>query len=63
MSGFVAGSGTVTIANYEYGSQSLSVAAGTKVVWTNQDTTRHTATASSGRFDTGSTRITPELRR
>lgn len=46
--------GTVTISNYKYEPASLTVTAGTKVVWTNQDTTPHTATADGGSFDTGS---------
>lgn len=49
------GASAVTIADYKYGPPSLSVAAGTTVKFTNQDSTPHTATSKqSGAFETGS---------
>jgi plastocyanin len=43
-----AGAVQVTIQNYAFAPASLSVAAGTTVVWTNKDTAPHTVTISSG---------------
>jgi plastocyanin len=48
------GGDAVTIANFAFGPASLSVAAGTTVTWTNEDTTAHTATADDGSFDSSS---------
>ena len=49
-----AGGDAVTIANFAFGPASLSVAAGTTVTWTNDDTAAHTATADDGSFDSSS---------
>jgi plastocyanin len=48
------GGDAVTIANFAFGPASLSVAAGTTVTWTNEDTAAHTATADDGSFDSSS---------
>lgn len=48
------GGDAVTIANFAFGPASLSVAAGTTVTWTNNDTAAHTATADDGSFDSSS---------
>jgi plastocyanin len=45
---------TVTINNYTFAPAKLSIHAGDKVTWTNQDSTPHTATALDGKnFDSG----------
>ncbi len=44
----------VAIRSYAFHPASLTVAAGTKVTFTNDDSTAHTATARAGGFDTGS---------
>ena len=50
-----AGAGdAVTIQNFAFAPASLSVAAGTTVTWTNNDTAPHTATADDGAFDSSS---------
>ena len=41
------------ISNFAFAPPTVTVAAGTTVTWTNEDSTAHTATASNGRFDTG----------
>lgn len=43
----------VAISNYAFATPSLTVHAGTRVTWTNDDNTAHTATADAGAFDTG----------
>lgn len=43
----------LTIANYAFSPSALTVKAGTKITVTNHDQTAHTATASSGGFDSG----------
>ena len=48
------GGDAVTIANFAFGPASLSVAAGTTVTWTNNDSAPHTATADDGSFDSSS---------
>ena len=48
------GGDAVTIKNFAFGPASLSVAAGTTVTWTNDDTAAHTATADDGTFDSSS---------
>ena len=45
------GGDAVTIQNFAFGPASLSIASGTTVTWTNNDTTAHTATADDGSFD------------
>lgn len=46
----------VSIHNFAFGPQSITVHVGTAVTWTNQDPqpTHHTATADGGAFSTGS---------
>jgi plastocyanin len=44
---------TVAIHNYDFAPKSLTVTVGTRVTWTNDDATAHTATADGGGFDTG----------
>jgi plastocyanin len=44
---------TVAIRNYDFAPKSLTVTAGTRVTWKNDDATAHTATANGGSFDTG----------
>jgi plastocyanin len=43
----------VDIADYKFAPETIQVDAGTKVTWTNSDTTAHTATADDSSFDTG----------
>jgi len=43
----------VKIANYAFSPQTITIAAGTAVKWTNSDEVAHTATASDGSFDSG----------
>jgi plastocyanin len=48
------GSHAVTIKDFAYAPASLTVATGTTVKFTNEDSTNHTATSTGqGRFDTG----------
>jgi plastocyanin len=49
----VTSSAAVTIKNYAFSPQSLTVKAGTRVTWTNRDSTAHTATANQLALDTG----------
>jgi plastocyanin len=49
----VSGAVTVSIKNYMFMPMSLTVKAGTKVTFHNDDQTTHTATANNGAFDTG----------
>ena len=44
---------TVAIRNYDFAPKSLTVGVGTRVTWTNDDATAHTATADTAGFDTG----------
>jgi plastocyanin len=52
-SAIVTGKAVVTIENYAFAPQSLTVRAGTRVSWANRDSTAHTATADQGSLDTG----------
>ena len=47
------GEGAVSIADFKFDPEALTVEAGTEVVWTNEDSADHTATAEDGSFDTG----------
>lgn len=47
------GPATVRIANRAFSPSSISVATGTTVVWTNNDSESHTVTANAGAFDSG----------
>lgn len=44
---------SVTIANFAFSPQSLTVKVGTKVTWTNNDVATHTVTATNKAFDSG----------
>ena len=44
---------SIDIKDFAYGPKTLTVKKGTTVVWTNQDSVKHTATADDGSFDTG----------
>ncbi len=46
-------SAKVEIVEYTYGPDPVTVQVGGKVIWLNQDTAPHTATADDGSFDTG----------
>jgi plastocyanin len=43
----------VKIVEFTYGPDPVTVQAGGKVIWLNEDTAPHTATADDGSFDTG----------
>jgi plastocyanin len=43
----------VSIENFEYIPETITVAAGTRVVWTNQDSIQHTVTHRNDLFDSG----------
>jgi plastocyanin len=43
----------VEIADFKYAPETIQVATGTKVTWTNSDSAPHTATADDSSFDTG----------
>jgi plastocyanin len=43
----------IAIRNYAFAPQSLTVKVGTRITWTNHDSTAHTATADQGSFDSG----------
>ena len=49
-----AGGAAVSIKNFAYAPANLTVSQGTTIVFSNEDSTEHTATASGGAFDTGS---------
>jgi amicyanin len=44
---------SVDIANFAFSPQTLTIQVGDTVTWTNLDTVQHTATSTSGAFDTG----------
>jgi plastocyanin len=50
-----ASSGKIQISGFEFAPRTVTVKAGTPIVWTNEDSAAHTATASgpNGGFDTG----------
>jgi plastocyanin len=48
-----AGTNAVTIQGFAFDPESIEVAAGTEVTWTNQDPAEHTVTAEGGAFDSG----------
>lgn len=48
-----AGAAAVEIANFAFGPDTIQVAAGTTVTWTNNDTAAHTVTADDNSFDSG----------
>ncbi|HEY5708678.1 MAG TPA: cupredoxin family copper-binding protein [Solirubrobacterales bacterium] len=43
----------VTISDFEYDPETVTVQAGGKVIWQNEDSTEHTATLDDGSFTTG----------
>lgn len=43
----------ITIENYAYNPAQITIAAGTKVTWTNKDKIAHTATGDDKSFDSG----------
>ena len=47
------GASAVTIADFKFDPETLTVEAGTQVVWANEDSADHTASAEDGSFDTG----------
>lgn len=49
-----AGEAQVTLQGFAFSPQSLTVAPGTTVVWTNKDSAAHTVTAKNRAFDSGS---------
>ncbi len=48
---------SITIKNMAFNPASLSVSAGTTVIWTNSDTTMHTVTADDASFNSGNIAI------
>lgn len=44
---------SITIASFTFSPASLTIKAGTKVTWTNNDSVAHTVTADKGTFDSG----------
>jgi plastocyanin len=46
-------SAAITLANFAFAPASITVKAGTKVTWTNKDSTTHTITSDTGAFDSG----------
>jgi len=51
--GSASGRGEVRIESFRFEPTTLNVTPGTVIVWTNQDSAPHTATAKDGSFDTG----------
>jgi plastocyanin len=45
--------GTVTIKDFAYSPDTITVAIGTTVTWTNEDSVNHTVTSQTGLFDSG----------
>lgn len=48
-----ASSASITLANFAFSPASITVKAGTKVTWTNKDSTTHTVTSDTGVFNSG----------
>ncbi len=46
-------SASVTIKDYAYDPSTITVPAGTSIIWTNLDTVPHTVTGTNGKFDSG----------
>jgi plastocyanin len=44
---------TVVIKNFSFKPAKITIKRGTKVVWINKDSVKHTATANNGSFDSG----------
>lgn len=44
---------SVKISNFAFSPAHITVKAGTKVTWTNEDSIAHSATSDDGKFDTG----------
>jgi plastocyanin len=51
--GSASGRGAVQIEDFRFQPTTMNVTPGTVVVWTNDDSAPHTATAKAGNFDTG----------
>lgn len=49
----IAGKNSVSIQNFAFSPATLTIKAGDKVSWTNQDSAGHSATADDSSFDTG----------
>ncbi len=49
-----AGGNAVTISGFAFSPATLNVAAGTKVTWTNKDSTTHTVSSDTNAFESGS---------
>ena len=47
----------VAIADFAFDPETVTVDAGTKLTWTNEDEAPHTATADDGSFDTGTLKL------
>ena len=47
----------VAIADFAFDPETVTVDAGTKLTWTNDDEAPHTATADDGSFDTGTLKL------
>ena len=47
----------VAIAGFAFDPETVTVDAGTKLTWTNDDEAPHTATADNGSFDTGTLKL------
>lgn len=53
----VASTDRVAIADFAFDPETVTVDAGTKLTWTNDDEAPHTATADDGSFDTGTLKL------
>ena len=52
-SGEAVRSGKVTISGFQYDPETVTIQAGGKVIWQNEDSAEHTATLDDGSFTTG----------